>query len=280
MPIIHPTAIVDPQADLAADVQVGPGCVITGPVRLSSGNRLLSCVQLHGRVVVGPGNTFYPFVCVGFPPQDRKFDPASSATAGVVIGQNNQFRESVTIHAASQNDHPTQVGDDNFLMTNSHLAHDVTIANHCTIATGAMVGGHASLADGVNLGGGAAVHQFCRLGRLSFLGGVSGITKDLPPFAIASGISNVVGLNLVGLRRSGVSHEAIDHIRQAFDVLYLSNHTLPVAASAIQARADELARQGQTQAAGLLGELAEFVQSSRRGLTPHAATNQKHKLQR
>ena len=130
---IHPSATIDPQAEIAADVQIGPGCVIQGPVTIGPGCRLIGNIYLQGPVTLGSHNTLYPFVCIGFEPQALT---PSNSPHGVVIGNNNVLRESVTIHRASQDDRPTTVGNDNFLMTNTHLAHDVALGNRCILASG------------------------------------------------------------------------------------------------------------------------------------------------
>ncbi|MCC7408076.1 MAG: acyl-ACP--UDP-N-acetylglucosamine O-acyltransferase [Phycisphaeraceae bacterium] len=279
MPHIHPTASVDPRAKLAEDVSIGPNCTIDGPAVIGPGTRLIANVYLHGPVTLGRDNILYPNVCLGFPPQDRKFNP-QSPTAGVEIGDRNQLRESVTIHAASQAEHPTRLGCDNLMMTSAHIGHDAVVGSHCILASNSLVGGHAVIADQVNLGGAAAVHQICRLGRLCFLGGLSGATKDVPPFAMCSGINNLMGINVVGLRRAGTPRPAIDHVRAAFETLFLEQHTIPVATDLIADRAQELARDGQPEAHDLLLELVEFIRNSRRGLIPHASVNQRHRLQR
>lgn len=269
---IHPSATIDPKAQIAADVEIGPGCVIQGQVTIEAGCRLIGNVYLQGPVTLGNNNTLYPFVCIGFEPQSLK---PSDTPHGVVIGNNNVLRESVTIHRASQDDRPTTVGNDNFLMTNAHVGHDVVMGNQCVLASGALLGGHVIVEDQVNLGGNSAVHQFCRLGRMSFLGGVSALMKDLPPFAIASGVNQVIGVNLVGLRRSGVERPAIDAVNQAFRTLYLSRHTTPVAVDLIEQTASQ-----NGPGAPMLTEIIEFIRGSTRGLCPHAAAGENQRLRR
>ncbi len=259
---IHPSAVIDPQAKIAPDVQVGPGCVIDGPVTIGQGCRLRAHVHLHGPVSLGSDNELYPFVCIGFEPQDRKYN---GTTCGVKIGDRNIFREGVTIHCSTKPDRPTTVGDDNMFMTNSHLGHDVTLSDRCTIVTGAVVGGHAQISDDVTLGGNGAVHQFCRVGRLAFLGGNSTLVQDLPPFVTAAGYLRVNGLNLVGLRRSGVDRQAIDAVKSAFNTLYLEGHTNQVAAEIME----KMVKKGGP-GAELVAEMAQFVRGSTRGLCPHA----------
>jgi len=264
LPQIHPTAIVDKQAELADDVEIGPHCVISGPVVIGSGCRLIGNVYLQNRVTLGQHNTLYPFACIGFDPQDRKFDGRPS---GVQIGDNNILRECVTIHRSMSTDRPTTIGHSNMLMNNVHIGHDVTIGHHCTLVSGALVGGHATLQDQAYVGGNAAVHQFCTMGRLSLIGGLRGAIKDLPPFTICAGYNNVIGINLVGLRRAGMSNDAIGQVKKAFQILYLSKHTNPVAAGLIE---EEAAKQGP--GADLLMEMARFVRHSTRGLCPYIAS--------
>lgn len=254
MPQIHPTAAVNPQACLADDVFIGPHCVILGPAVLGPGTRLIAHVHLQGPITLGQSNTLYPYVCLGFEPQDRKFPPGSP-TAGVRAGDHNIFREYTTIHAAT-GDKPTTIGHHNYFMVNSHLGHDVQLGDHNTLANGSLVGGHVHIHDHVTLGGNAAVQQFCRVGRLAMLSGVMGITRDLPPFCTVYNTRQVASLNVVGLRRAGYQRD-IPALKKAFDILYRSNHTV---ANAVQRIRDEMAHQP------LCLELAEFVDASKIGI--------------
>ncbi len=257
MPAIHPTATVDAAAHLADDVVIGPGCLIDGPVRLGAGTRLLGHVVLNGPVTIGAGNTLYPFTCVGYAPQDRKYDPATPG-AGVAIGDHNVLRESVTIHRAT-GDQPTRLGDRNYLMVNSHLGHDAVVANDCTLANGALVGGHATIDDRVLVGGNAAVHQFVRVGRLAVLSGLAGLSQDLPPFCTSYYTRTVGSLNIVGLRRAGYRRH-IPALKRAFELLFQSRLSN---ASAIARIENELGDDP------LCAELAAFVRASKRGVTAY-----------
>lgn len=219
MPSIHPTAFIDAQAQLAPTVQVGPYCIIRGNVKLADNVTLLHNVTLEGPVEIGAGTTIYPGACIGFPPQDVKFK-LGMPTAGVKIGTNNLIREHVTIHAASKLDHPTTVGNNCFLMVNSHMGHDARIGNNVTLVNGALLAGHVEMGDNVTMGGGAAIHQFCRVGRLSMLGGVTPISLDIPPFCIAGKRNLLVGLNAVGLRRNGIPRDEITLLRKAFRAVF------------------------------------------------------------
>ncbi len=274
MPSIHPTAIVDARAELAADVEVGPYCIIDGPAVIGPGTRLIGHVWLHGAVTLGRENRLYPQVAIGFEPQSLKFKPGEPA-AGVAIGDRNTLRECVTIHHATDQQEPTRVGDDNFLMSTAHVGHDVQIANGCTLASSALCGGHSVLEDGVNLGGNASVHQYCRLGRMSMIGGQSAVSSDLPPFCTASGLNSVVALNIIALKRSGCEKKALEQVRWAFNTIFLKHHTNQ---TAIELLEEEAANNGP--AAALIAEMASFVRNATRGLVPHAAVASQQRIQR
>lgn len=259
MPKVHPSAIVHPNATLADDVEVGPNCIVDSPdVRIGPGTRLIAAVYLTGSVALGAGNTLYPNVSLGFEPQDRKFDPARGSKAGVAVGDRNVLREGVTLHRAT-GAKPTRVGNDNFLMCNSHLGHDAEVTDNCILANGVLLAGHVRVEPNAVLGGNATVHQFCRLGRMSMLSGVAGLVQDLPPFCVAYSTRSVGSLNIVGLRRAGYRNH-IPNLKRAFEVLYLSRHTIPIAADHIER---------ELGADPLCAELVAFVRSTRRGITPY-----------
>lgn len=218
MPHIHPTAILDGDIQLADDVVVGPACILTGTIRIGPGTTLVSSVHLNGPLWMGARNVCYPGVCLGFAPQDRSYQPSTDG-AGVVIGAGNIFREHVTIHRATK-DRPTTIGDDNYWMVNSHAGHDCVVGNGNTFANGTALAGHVHLADRVVIGGSTMVHQFVRVGRNAMLSGGSGTSCDVPPFCILSGVNQVGGLNIIGMRRGGFPRETIDHIRWAFRTVY------------------------------------------------------------
>lgn len=254
MPRIHPTAIVDPQAELADDVEIGPWCLIQGPVKVGPRCQLQERVSLQAPLALGAGNILHANVCIGRVPQDRKFDSVKG-TGGVVIGQDNQIREGVTIHRATGSS-PTRIGDRNMLMANSHAAHDVVIGNDCTLANGVLLAGHVTIEDRAILGGNAAVHQFCRVGRLSMISGGAVITKDLPPFCTVYSSRRIGSLNLVGLRRAGY-REHIRPLRDAFDIYFRSHHAGPQALALITERLGH---------DPLCAELVAFIRASVRGI--------------
>lgn len=261
MPDVHRTAIVDEQAELAEDVIVGPGCVIEGPVRIGPKTRLLANVYLYGPLTLGRENVLYPQVCLGFAAQHRAIDHDAPG-AGLVIGDHNVLREGATIHR-SLGEHPTTVGDHNYLMVNAHLGHDSVVGNRCVMANNAGLGGHVEIADDAIISGNAAIHQFCRMGRLALISGCQGISQDLPPFCVCYVTRSVSSLNLVGLRRAGLRRH-ITPLKRAFDILYRRAHSNGRAVEQIEQELgdDPLCR-----------ELADFVRRSQRGITPYASAH-------
>ncbi|MCC6659792.1 MAG: acyl-ACP--UDP-N-acetylglucosamine O-acyltransferase [Phycisphaerales bacterium] len=215
MPTIHSTAIVDPTCDLAPDVEIGPGCVLSGGVRLAAGVRLVGNVYLSGPLTVGTGTILYPFVCLGFPGQDYKFKPGDP-TPGVAIGADCILREHVTVHAATRPDRPTTVGDRVMMMVGSHVGHDGRLGSNTILVNGALLAGHSEVGDGAILSAGTLVHQFTRVGRLAMMQGDSAVSMDVPPFCLAHGHNSIIGINLVGLRRSGMDRAHITKVREAF----------------------------------------------------------------
>ncbi|MDZ4755664.1 MAG: acyl-ACP--UDP-N-acetylglucosamine O-acyltransferase [Phycisphaerae bacterium] len=216
---VHPSAVITGDVQLADDVVVGPYCVLAGTIRVGPATTLVSHVHLHGPLWMGAGNVCYPGVCLGFAPQDLKFDPAKPGS-GLVIGERNTFREHVTISRATSDQAPTTIGSRNYWMSNSHAGHDVRVGDDCMFANGVLFGGFAQIGDRVVIGGGAGVHQFARVGRFAMISGLTGISADVPPFCMSTSLNSVTGLNVVGLRRGGVPRDTIDHIRWAFRKLY------------------------------------------------------------
>jgi UDP-N-acetylglucosamine acyltransferase len=217
---IHPTAIIAPEARIADDVRIGPNVVIEGAVEIGAGSVIGPNSVLSGRVRLGTKNKVGPGVVLGADPQDLSFDPASDT--GVWIGDGNTLREYVTIHRATVAGSDTTVGQHNFLMVGVHLGHDVRMGSHCIVANNALLAGHVQFGDRVVVGGGSVFHQHVRVGEGAMLQGISGVSKDVPPFCVASGVNRVNGLNAIGLRRSGRSPEDRLELKRAFDLLYRS----------------------------------------------------------
>jgi UDP-N-acetylglucosamine acyltransferase len=255
MPQIHLTATVDDQAQLADDVVIGPQCVIDGPVTIGLGTKLIAQVYLKGPLTIGANNTFYPMAAIGLEPQDWKADPDKPGL-GTRIGDNNMIREGVSIHRASRDEHPTTLGNHNYLMAASHVAHDCVVGNDCMFANSALLGGHCEVGDGVIMAGNSGAQQFCRIGRLSMVGGAEGITADLPPFCMVHHTKQVSALNLIGLRRAGLRAH-IKPLREAFNLYYRRGIPGGKALAMIDEQLDD----------ELVTEFTDFIKSSKRGVT-------------
>jgi UDP-N-acetylglucosamine acyltransferase len=255
MAIIHPSAILEGDVDLADDVEVGPYCLLKGPIQVGARTRLLGHGVLEGPLRMGERNTIYPHVALGMAPQDLKWDP-DRAGAGVVIGDGNTFREGVTIHRATNDERATTVGSETYWMANSHAGHDSVIADGCIFANGTLLGGAVRVDERVVTGGNTAIHQFCRIGRGAMLSGGVGMGKDLPPFFMLTGINTVGSLNVVGMRRWGLSHEEKADVRWVFKTLYRRGLSLQSALDALHERADR----------PLVAEYIAFAADSKRGI--------------
>ena len=249
---IHPTAVIDPACEIGEGCDIGPFCVLTGKVVLGENVRLVSHVTMQGPVTVGNGSIFYPGSAIGFPPQDLKFK-LGHATAGVVIGADNMIREGVTIHASTKPDIPTRTGDRCFLMALSHMGHDACIGNDVTMVNAVLLAGHVKVADKVTLGGNAAVHQFCRIGRLAFVGGLVAMSMDVPPFCISGARNTIHGLNVVGLRRNGVDRKDITNLRRAFRDVFRARLPRPEMVALLK----EIAKESP-----IVNEWVEFVEAT------------------
>jgi UDP-N-acetylglucosamine acyltransferase len=253
-PRIHPSAIVDLSAELSPDVVVGPYAVIEGPVRLGPGCVVRARAHLIGDIVASAGNDFGIGCVVGERAQHLQY---RDAPGRVDIGDGNTFREYVTIHRGTPGAAGTRIGSRNFLMCNTHVAHDCTVGDGCVFANGAVIGGHAVIQDGVFLSGNTGVHQNCQVGRLAIVSATSSATKDIPPFAILEGRNTLIGVNVVGLKRADMSSAQIDAVRRAYRVLLTSGLLLSAAVARLER---EL---GHVDA---VAELLKFIHTSKRGI--------------
>jgi UDP-N-acetylglucosamine acyltransferase len=253
---IHPTAVIAAEAVLADTVEVGPHVVIEGRVVIGPECVLRPRATLCGPLTMGCGNIVYPSAVLGERPQHLKYNDEPTS---VEIGDFNIFREHVTVHRGTTHSWKTVIGSHNFFMVNSHVAHDCRVGDRCIFANGALLGGHCELADNVYLSGNSAVHQFVRMGRLALLSGCSATTKDIPPFVIQQNIDTVVGVNVIGMRRAGLSHDQIDAVRQAFKVLFRENLVLPAALARLERDLGTV---------DVVAELIAFLRQSRRGINP------------
>lgn len=216
--MIHPKAVVSPDAQVGEGVQVGPYAVVEGGAVIGAGCVIETHAVIKRFVRMGPGNLVGTGSVIGGDPQDLRFD--SAVETFVRIGANNRIREHCTLHRGSQPGGETVLGDDNYLMVGSHLGHDTLVGNKVVFANGVMLGGHVTVGDGVFLGGGTTVHQFVRIGRQAISQGNSSLSKDLPPFLMSSGLNTVVGLNVVGLKRGGFNLAQRNEIKEAFGMVY------------------------------------------------------------
>jgi UDP-N-acetylglucosamine acyltransferase len=265
--LIHPTAVVDSRAELAADVEVGPFAVIGPQVQLGSGCRVGPHVVIDGRVRMGSGNRIFPGACIGLEPQDLKY---TGAPTGVEIGDDNTIRECVTINRATAGEACTRIGSGNLLMAYSHLGHNCVLGDRIVIANGVAVAGHVVIGDRAVIGGVLGIHQFVHVGTLAMVGGMSRIERDVPPFCMVEGHpARVRALNRIGLERSGLADQPagpqqVEELRQAWTLIYRRGHTLAAALQML--RAEPLS----PAAATLVAFLEDSQAPSRRGPIPGA----------
>jgi UDP-N-acetylglucosamine acyltransferase len=217
--LIHASSVIAPGAVIGPGCVIGPFCSIGPEAVLEEGVELLSHVVIEGRARIGAGAKLSAFASVGLPPQDLKY---KGEPTGVEIGPRTQLREHVTVHRGSVGgDGVTRVGADCLLMACSHVGHDCQVGDRVILANNVMLGGHVRLGEQCFLGGGAAIHQTVRIGRHAMVGGLAGVTNDVPPFANVFGLpARLVGLNVVGLRRRGFSRENLHALRAAFRLLF------------------------------------------------------------
>jgi len=252
---IHPTAIISDEAKIADDVEIGPFCIIESGVTIGSGCVLMARVSVKKGVTLGENNILHEGVVLGGKPQHIC---SHGDYGGVVIGNGNTFRENCTVHCAMYPEKNTILGDENFLMVNAHVAHDCVIGSHVIITNNAMLAGHVHVGDRANISGGVAIHQFCQIGMYAMVGGNSHIVQDVLPFVnVDGGSSLVVGVNLIGLRRAGVSNAEIKRIREAYHLLYEEKRTMRENIDLLREHFPD----------GLAAQYAEFLTTSQRGFT-------------
>ncbi len=217
--MIHKTAIVDLKAKIADNVQIGPYCFIGPEVEIGNNSIIHSHVNIVGNTKIGENNQIYPFSSIGTPPQDLKYKGEKNS---IIIGNNNKFREYVNINPGTeQGGGITRIGDNNLLMVYCHVAHDCMISNNVVLANNVQVGGHVTIQNNAIVGGSCAIHQFSRIGEHAMIGGMTGVLSDVIPFGLSMGNrNNLMGLNLIGLRRSKVSNENIKKIQLAYEIIF------------------------------------------------------------
>lgn len=218
---IAANAWVDPKAEIDSDVEIGPFCVVSAGARIAAGTRLINSVTIMGRVDIGRNNVIYPGCVIGGEPQDISYGGTETL---VEIGDGNVIREGVTINRASEKeDGVTRLGSKNFLMACAHVAHDCKVGDHVIIANGSMLGGHVHVEDRASISGGVAVHHYATIGGYSFVGGVSRVLHDAPPFMLLEGSpARPRCINIVALKRNGFDAKEIDCLAEAHRLLYRS----------------------------------------------------------
>ena len=256
MASIHPTAIIHPKAKVGANCEIGPYCVIGEHVALGENCRLHSHVVIDGHTTLGNQNEIFPFASIGLKTQDLKWKGGVTRTQ---IGDNNTFREYVTIHSATGDGEVTSVGSNNNLLAYTHVAHNVTLGNHVIMSNVATLAGHVTVEDHAIIGGLAAVHQFCRIGKMSIIGGCSKVVQDVPPFMMADGNpAETRTINKIGMERNGVTEEAQAALRTAYKILFREGMTVSNALAKIEAELPKLPE---------IQHLIQFVRASERGIS-------------
>lgn len=254
--MIHPSALIDPQAELDEDVSVGPFAVIGAGVEIGRGTSIGPHAVVQGPTRIGRDNRIFQFASVGEIPQDIKY---RGEPTRLEIGDRNTIREFATIHRGTLQDAGvTRVADDTLLMAYTHVAHDCQVGNHVILANAASLGGHVRVQDWAILGGFTIVHQYCQVGAHAFCAMGSVITKDIPPYVTVGGHpASPHGINSEGLRRRGLSPETIEAIRGAYKLLYKAGLTLEQAVAALTTLAAEVPE---------IGILAEFISQRERSI--------------
>lgn len=253
---IHPTAMVDPRAEVGADCVVGPYCVIGPHVRLGEGCRLHSHVVIDGHTTLGPRCEVFPFASLGKRSQDLKY---RGGTCYLDIGSDNVFRECVTVHPSTTDGGHTRIGSHNNFLAYAHIAHDSVVGNHVIFSNNGTLGGHVVVEDYAIIGGLAAVHQFCRIGRMAMIGGCSKIVQDVAPFMIVDGNpAETRGVNKVGLERNGVAPAVQRALREVYRIVFKSELTLSNALTRVRT---------EVPPSNEIEHFIDFCRQTERGLT-------------
>lgn len=254
---IHPTAIVHPNARLAEGIEIGPYSVVGEHVSIGKDTKIGSHVLIEGWTTIGERNHIFPFSSIGTPPQDIGY---RNEETYLIIGDDNVIRECATVHrATTKEDRKTVIGNRNFLMAYSHVAHDCKLGNGIIMANSVALGGHIVIGDYAIVGGIVAVHQFVKIGPYAIIGGQSGVSLDVPPYVSAAGNrAQLYGLNLIGLKRRGFTEETIGKLKKAYKIIFRSGLTQE---EAIQKTLDEI------HSCPEVNVLVDFIRTSKRGIT-------------
>jgi UDP-N-acetylglucosamine acyltransferase len=252
---IHPTAVVDPEARIAPDVVVGPYCVIGPDVAIGAGCWLQNHVTLCGPVKIGSGNRFHSYSSIGQKTQDLKY---AGEPTYLEIGDDNNFREFVTVNRATAAGSVTRVGNRGNFLAYSHIAHDCIVEDEVIFSNNGTLAGHVLVQNYAIVGGLTAIHQFCRIGKLAILGGCSKIVQDVPPFMIADGNPAVIrGINIIGLERRNVSSDVIRALKESYRILYRSDLNTKQALAELDRTFPDVPE---------VRVIVEFIETSERGI--------------
>lgn len=255
MTVIHPSAVVDPAASIGDGSEIGPFCHVGPNVELGAGCRLLGHVTVAGPSKIGAENTFYPYVSIGQRSQDLKY---AGEPTYLEIGSGNSFREFCTVNRGTLPGTKTIIGNHGNFLAYSHIAHDCTVGDHVIFSNNGTLAGHVIVEDHAVIGGLSGVHQFCRIGRHSIIGGCTKIVQDVPPFMIADGNpAEIRGVNQVGLERRGFSATDVRSLRECYRFLYRSNLNVKQACERIAAEIPE---------SDVRSQLLTFIEQSQRGI--------------
>ena len=253
--MIHHTAIVDPAAELAQNIAIGPYCVVGPHVILGEGCILANHVTIAGPTRIGSGNRFFPFCSIGQQTQDLKY---AGEPTHLEIGDHNAFREFCTVNRGTMPETRTVIGSHGNFLAYSHIAHDCTVGDHVIFSNNGTLAGHVIVEDFAVIGGLSGVHQFCRIGSHAILGGCTKIVQDVPPFMIADGNpAEIRGINQVGLERRGFGAEEIRGLKEAYKILCRSNLNVKQACETIRAQVPE---------SDHITHLLTFIEESKRGI--------------
>ncbi len=264
---IHKTAIVSKKAKLADKIEVGPFTIIGDNVKIGKNCQIASHCVIDGNTTIGEGNKIFHGAIVGSPPQDLKYKGEKSL---LEIGNNNIIREYTTINPGTSTGSKTKIASNNLFMAYSHVAHDCIVGNDCIVANVGTLAGHVTVEDGVVIGGLAAVHQFCRVGKMSIVGGCSKAVQDIPPFSTCDGHpAEIYSLNLIGLRRKKISNESITDLKKAYKILFFSGL---ITSHAVEKVLKELPSSEEVK------YLIDFIKNSKRGLCHSIKSHQTSEL--
>jgi UDP-N-acetylglucosamine acyltransferase len=255
--MIHPTAIIDPGAEIDSNVTIGPYAIISGDVHIGEGTEIGPYTTIDSYVKIGPGCRIFPYASIGAAPQDLKFHGEKTS---LVIGRNTIIREFVTINRGTESGGGvTEVGEENYLMAYTHIAHDCKTGKQVILANNSTLAGHVEIGDNVTVGGLVAIHQFVKIGDHAYIGGKSAVVKDIPPYVIAAGDrATLHGLNNVGLKRQNFSKATLQELKKTYRIFFRIGLTVKQASERVKAEVEQIPE---------VVTFTRFIKESSRGIT-------------